>query len=318
MSVRQDPAAFERSIVDRIARIARERTSQIEDEGARARSRDRWIRRLRRELAYRRLLARLFAVQPEAWVLKGGVALQFRLDPNRPSNDVDLAHVDAHGADQAVALRRLRIAAAHDAGDMFVFSIGEPTQLQEEDRAITVLVEARLGAKLFESFHVDMPPPRDSIAHDVCEADVEELGIAELDAMPALRLIALEQQVADKVCAMFELHGAGRRPSGRSRDLGDLAMLAAQREFDGDRLIASVRDEEARRRDGLLAHGLPAAIELAPEQLREWPRTWRKQARDPQFGFEESLAITQQFLDPILDRSAAGMRWRLEQGWHAP
>ena len=46
-----------------------------------------------REIAYRRLLARIFATQPERWVVKGGVALLLRLDPNRTSNDIDLAYV---------------------------------------------------------------------------------------------------------------------------------------------------------------------------------------------------------------------------------
>ena len=46
-----------------------------------------------RQVAYRRLLARIFATQPERWVVKGGVALLLRLDPNRASNDIDLAYV---------------------------------------------------------------------------------------------------------------------------------------------------------------------------------------------------------------------------------
>lgn len=44
-----------------------------------------------KEIAYRRLLFRLFETQPERWVVKGGAALLLRLDPNRTSNDVDLA-----------------------------------------------------------------------------------------------------------------------------------------------------------------------------------------------------------------------------------
>jgi hypothetical protein len=311
----RDPAALERSIVDRIARRADERTRGIEQDKERSRLHDHWIQRLRRELAYRRFLARIFTAQPNQWVLKGGVALQFRLDPNRPSNDIDIAHL-AHGADHAVAVRQLRIAAMSNLADGFVFTIGEPGPAQDEDRAITVLVTARIGSKEFTSFRVDMPPPRDDIPNDTIVTSVDALGIAALDEMPPLRLIALEQQVADKVCAMFELHGAAKRPSERSRDLGDLAMLAAQCSFDGDLLHASIRAEEKRRQDGLLANGLPDRIELAREQLAQWPRTWRTQARDPQFSFDESLAITQRFLNPVLAGAAAGQRWDLEQGWH--
>lgn len=49
-------------------------------------------RRLR-EIAYRPLLARLFETQPDRWVVRGGAALLLRLDPNRTSNDIDLAYV---------------------------------------------------------------------------------------------------------------------------------------------------------------------------------------------------------------------------------
>jgi nucleotidyltransferase AbiEii toxin of type IV toxin-antitoxin system len=50
-----------------------------------------------REIAYRRLLARLFATQPEQRVVKGGAALLLRLDPNRTSNDIDLAYLAQAG-----------------------------------------------------------------------------------------------------------------------------------------------------------------------------------------------------------------------------
>jgi hypothetical protein len=67
-------------------------------------------RRLR-EVAYRRLLARLFEAQPDRWVVKGGAALLLRLDPNRTSNDIDLAYV-ADGGEHAMALAALAEAAA--------------------------------------------------------------------------------------------------------------------------------------------------------------------------------------------------------------
>jgi len=50
-----------------------------------------------REVAYRRLLARLFAARPDGWVVKGGVALLLRLDPNRTSNDIDITYIDEAG-----------------------------------------------------------------------------------------------------------------------------------------------------------------------------------------------------------------------------
>ena len=144
------------------------------------------------------------------------------------------------------------------------------------------------------------------------------IGIDIFDTMPPIRLIALEQQVADKVCAIFELHGVHGTPSGRSRDLGGLAMLAAQCTLDGDVLTGAVCDDEARRRDALLAHGLPPRIKLDPAQVTSWRETWVHGARDPQFDFDTSLATTGRFPDPLLTGKARSKAWEYVLGWHTP
>ena len=65
-----------------------------------------------REVAYRRLLARLFNARPEGWVVKGGAALLLRLDPNRTSNDIDIAYLDqAAGAGIEVVAGQRTLAA---------------------------------------------------------------------------------------------------------------------------------------------------------------------------------------------------------------
>jgi Nucleotidyl transferase AbiEii toxin, Type IV TA system len=47
--------------------------------------------RLRKMVAFDRLLARLIAAEPDRWVLKGGLALQFRLGSRaRKTKDIDL------------------------------------------------------------------------------------------------------------------------------------------------------------------------------------------------------------------------------------
>ncbi len=317
MTAPRDPVAMGRSISDRIKARVDAMVDGIADRAEREQQRNGLTQRLRRELAFQRLLARIFGQQPDAWLLKGGIALQQRLDPSRASNDIDIARIDP-AIEHELALRELRAAALVDLGDFFEFELGEPREAVDEDRAIKVPVIARVGRQRFAQFDVDVAPAKAGTSSDIIQPNGPNLGIEVLDAMPPLRLIALEQQVADKVCAMFELHGEAKRPSARSRDLGDLAMLAAQCEFDGSVLTDAVRREEARRRDGLLTHGLSGRIELAPEQLCEWPRTWTKQARDPQFDFDESLQITKRFLDPVLAGEAVGRRWSLEQGWRAP
>lgn len=73
------------------------------------------------EVAFRRVLARLEAAEPGRWVLKGGVAL-LRLDPNRTSDDIDIAYLDAAGQ-QGVALAAPERALALDLGDHFSFVV---------------------------------------------------------------------------------------------------------------------------------------------------------------------------------------------------
>ena len=78
-----DPTALRQAITDRLRQLARERPgTQLAD--------------LQRQVAYDRLLTRLFSTEPEAWVLKGAAALLARLGGvARHTLDVDLFRPDA-------------------------------------------------------------------------------------------------------------------------------------------------------------------------------------------------------------------------------
>jgi hypothetical protein len=120
-----------------------------------------------REIAYRRLLARIFAEQPDRWVVKGGAALLLRLDPNRTSNDIDLAYV-AEAGEHAVALTALEEALARDLGDFFEFDLARDrmTEINAEhplERALAVPVVARVGGRTFAEFAIDLVLPRDDV-----------------------------------------------------------------------------------------------------------------------------------------------------------
>jgi hypothetical protein len=57
------------------------------------------IARLRRLVAFDRLLARMLSVAPDAWLVKGGFALDLRLrERARFTRDLDLARHDSVGA----------------------------------------------------------------------------------------------------------------------------------------------------------------------------------------------------------------------------
>ena len=212
-----DPVRLEQSVRSRIERLADERA------GGDRTVRHEWIVRLRRELAYRRLLARLAAAQPGGWFLKGGLALQFRLDPSRSTLDIDIGLLG--GLETAEAEAALRKAVALDLGDRFAFEVGQPRQ-SSEDHALTVPITAYIGAQRFEQFRVDPTPPRGDTPTETATFTFVALGIPELDEHSPIAVIALSQQIAEKVCAIFERRGDAY--SSRARDLADIASIALQ------------------------------------------------------------------------------------------
>jgi predicted nucleotidyltransferase component of viral defense system len=90
------------------------------------------LARLRKLVAFEQLLARLLAAAPDRWILKGGLALDFRLgDRARTTVDMDLARQD----DDAAADADFRAAQAADLGDYFAFEIARTGLLDAADVA---------------------------------------------------------------------------------------------------------------------------------------------------------------------------------------
>jgi hypothetical protein len=109
------------------------------------------LARLRKTVAFDRFLARLVAIEPGAWVLKGGLALQLRLrERARTTQDIDLLFgristaQDIHSA--------LVCAALQDLGDWFTFEVSRPNR----DADLRFPVQSLLDGWLFEAFHVDV------------------------------------------------------------------------------------------------------------------------------------------------------------------
>ncbi|MGE0600695.1 MAG: nucleotidyl transferase AbiEii/AbiGii toxin family protein [Dehalococcoidia bacterium] len=129
-------AAFRRALEDRL----KERSHR---DGAR-------LARLRKHVAFDRLLARLLRVAPDQWALKGGFALQLLMsDRARTTRDIDLAW----RVREDELLDRLIEATIEDLGDFFTFR-GERTTA-DPDRmggAHRFRVEASLAGRLFETF----------------------------------------------------------------------------------------------------------------------------------------------------------------------
>ena len=87
------------------------------------------IQRLRRQVAFDRLLLRLFSKTPNPWVLKGGYAMELRMNNPRATKDLDLTIKDKTlfsndlATQNSMILRALRSFAAIDLTDFFIFQI---------------------------------------------------------------------------------------------------------------------------------------------------------------------------------------------------
>jgi hypothetical protein len=93
-----NPKAFRRALTDKLATVARD---------------GKWeLAQLQRQIAYDRLLARLYRVD-RGWILKGATALLARDLGVRGTIDIDLYR----DSNLAVAERQLREAAIEDLGD---------------------------------------------------------------------------------------------------------------------------------------------------------------------------------------------------------
>jgi len=82
---------------------------------------------LRRQVAFDRFLARLFYSARTDWVLKGGYAMELRLQKARTTRDLDFTVRDKPAGAEDSVLALLQAVGATEIGDWFSFRVGEAT-----------------------------------------------------------------------------------------------------------------------------------------------------------------------------------------------
>jgi len=108
---------------------------------------------LRREVAFERVLARLVAEDPEMWLLKGGVALDYRLREARSTLDLDLSS----SVDITAFQEKLVRATAIDLGDFFDVQLsGEPSRPVDEVETYRFGLDVRLNNRTFMKVSIDV------------------------------------------------------------------------------------------------------------------------------------------------------------------
>jgi hypothetical protein len=249
------------------------------------------LSRLRKLVAFERLLARLLVVAPDRWVLKGGLALDFRLgDQARATIDMDLGRHD----DDTAANHDFIAARLTDLGDYFAFTIDQTPILDEADVAGAVRYRARasLAGRRFEDFIVDV-----GFSEPLAEPD-EVIGpdLLAFADLPPIRVptLPLPTHVAEKVHAYTKRYGPSQLPSMRVKDLVDLVLIAALRSFSaGELRVALDRTFTSRT-----THPLPQAL---PEPPTAWAEPYRRMAQTLSIAVDlrDAYQATATFLDPL-------------------
>lgn len=267
--------------------------------------------RLRKSVAFDRLLARLFAVAPDRWLLRGGLALDYRLGKKaRTTMDIDL--VGSGGEDAATA--DLLAAQELDLGDHFSFAIERTTKLDQlaEGSAVRYHVRAELAGRLFEEFLLD-------VGFDLPAGWEPEmlLGpnfLAFADIAPVeVPSLPLELQIAEKVHAYTRGYGKSGMASTRVKDLADLALIASASRVNADRLKRALR-ETFGQRDG---HELPGAL---PRPPLDWRVPYARMALEVGLAAElvRGHELAARLLDPVLSGDLGTAVWEpAAQSWAA-
>jgi hypothetical protein len=216
------PQAFREALETRLRNAAQQRGSDVQ--------------RLRRRVAFERLLARLFAQDDPPWLLKGGYALELRLkDRARSTLDLDISVPDPQllrsrsvagepASPMHLVYEGLQQAAERELGDGFQFLIQPPKAEQTgvPGGGLRCSVEARLAGRAFARFHLDV-----GLGDVVLGRPdwVEGNSLLNFAGIPAaqIALYPLEQQFAEKIHAYtFPWQD---RDNTRVKDLVDLVLL---------------------------------------------------------------------------------------------
>lgn len=255
--------------------------------------------RLRKLVAFDRLLARLVSDPAESWILKGGLALQLRLGArSRTTQDMDLLW-QASDTDIHQALMR---ATGLDLGDWFAYEITRPpVALAQTDGGVRFHVQAVLDGRPFERFHLDV-----GVNDPVLEAPEPLLlppllEFAEL-APTWVACYPLTQHLAEKLHAYTRPRASGE--STRVKDLVDILLMAELTSVSAVALRQALAATFTARR----THPLPSQLSDPP---KAWATPFRRQADELQLAYStlaEAMTAARQFIEPILQSGEVG-RW---------
>lgn len=212
---------------------------------------------LRRLVAFGRILARLQVAAPDAWLLKGGAALEYRIGRARATVDLDIStELDIERMSELLA-----VSAATTLDDYFQIIIGQREHPVDEVETYRFDVDVQYAnGRRFARLKLDVGFSDPRIGSPV---EVEVPSLLDFAGVPAIRVKAIpaEQQLAEKVHAYTKPYGLYR--SSRVKDLVDMALL----------LRDGVNVSELRKSLQIVfttraTHEIPATLPPPPEDWR--------------------------------------------------
>lgn len=257
------------------------------------------VARLRKRVAFELFLRRLLAVAPDRWVLKGALALDFRLaTTTRATKDIDLGRDD----DEQAAIQDITTAQQLALDDFFTFTAIRTDELEDTDEfsAVRFHITAQLAGRTFEQFLIDIGFS-DAISYTPDTIQTSSLlsfaGIAPL-TLPA---IPLPQHLAEKVHAYTRTYGKSGQPSTRPKDLVDILLIESSATIDAAALRHALEGTFEERALQSLPNSFPPPPTI-------WVDPYKRLADtvDIEPDLSAAFARAAAFLDPVLAGHAHG------------
>jgi predicted nucleotidyltransferase component of viral defense system len=253
--------------------------------------------RLRKRVVFERMLVRLENAQPGRWILKGGIALEVRLrERARATRDLDLAMRGNPQDGETVRDDLIEALIADADGDGFVFEVGEAKPLQADMAGRPgwrFSVRCSLAGRFFDQVRVDVVSRVDETANTERIALPGSLSFADVPA-GEVEVVSPAQHFAEKLHALTRSYGD--RPSSRTRDLVDLAILIEEGLVSPDSVMTAA--EEAFDSRG--THPLPVEI---PDPPAGWKTAYAAMASELEItasSVDEAMALLREFWEKAL------------------
>ena len=228
--------------------------------------------RLRRGVAFDRLLARIFSTNQgdyPQWLLKGGYALEIRWQNiARTTKDIDFTMPYLRDPSPERIQEMIQVEAQRDLEDWFVFRVG---QFQMElDQPVyggwRYPVEARVDNREFCKFHLDVGIGDAIVSVPEWKMGAEILSFANI--LPArVALLPKDQQFAEKLHSLT--FPTDMRAFSRVKDIVDLVLFIEHGLPDKETMLKAIKATFERRKTHELPTVLPEISDGVAETYRE-------------------------------------------------